>query len=58
MSHEGIQPAGAKMIAEALRTSVNAELTALDMCYNRLGNEGEAVLHQAVQGRSGFELKM
>ena len=33
-------------------------LTQLDVEYNRLGEEGETVLRTAVEGRSGFELKL
>ena len=49
-------PEGPKAIADALL--VNAELTALDMRYNQLGDEGEVLLRQAVQRRSGFDLKL
>ena len=49
-------PEGPKAIADALL--VHASLTALDVCYNGLGKEGKALLQQAVQGRSGFDLKM
>ena len=52
----GIDAKGAEPLADALR--VNAELTALDVCYNRLGDEGKALLRQAWQGRSGFNLRM
>ena len=47
---------GIMTIAGALQ--VNASLTMLDVRLNSLGNEGEALLQQAVQGRSGFDLKM
>ena len=33
-------------------------LTRLDVQYNSLGEEGKAVLRKAVEGRSGFELKL
>ena len=56
LSHEKLGPKIAKPLAEYL--SVTASLTALDVRINRLGNEGEALLQQAVQGRSGFDLKM
>ena len=49
-------PEGPKTIADALL--VNASLTALDVSLNSLGNQGNALLQQAVQGRSGFDLKM
>ena len=47
---------GAKAVAEM--TSVMASLTKLDAQYNRLGEEGNAVLRKAVEGRSGFELEL
>ena len=47
---------GAKSVAAYL--AVTASLTALDVGYNNLGDEGKALLQQAVQGRSGFDLKM
>ena len=49
-------PEGPKTIADALL--VNTSLTALDVRDNELGNEGYALLQQAVQGRSGLDLKM
>ena len=54
-SKEGISIAGAKLIAEALGTSVNGALTILDMRYNRLDDQEEA-LRKAVEGNVGFEL--
>ena len=51
-----ITETGAKSVAAYL--AVTASLTALDVQDNRLGNEGRALLQQAVQGRSGFDLKM
>ena len=47
---------GAESVAAYL--AVAASLTALDVGYNRLYNEDKARLQQAVQGRSGFDLKM
>ena len=47
---------GAESVAAYL--AVTASLTALDLRYNELGNESKAPLQQAVQGRSGFDLKM
>ena len=37
---------------------VNASMTHLDVRANSLGEEGEAVLRKATEGRSGFELKL
>ena len=56
LSYEGLNPEIGKPLAEYL--SVTASLTALDVRYNTLGDEGEALLQQAVQGRSGFDLRM
>ena len=48
---------GAESVAALAVTT--ASLTALDVRYNNsLGDEGKALLQQAVQGRSGFDLKM
>ena len=47
---------GAKAMAELL--SFTGSLTRLDVRYNSLGEEGEAVLRKAAEGRSGFELKL
>jgi len=51
-----IDMSGVKALADGL--AVNAELTALDLCWNQLGREGKQVLEQAVKGRSGFDLKV
>ena len=56
LTSNGITEMGAKSVAAYL--AVTASLTALDVRYNSLGNEGKALLQQAVQGRSGFDLKM
>ena len=48
---------GGKAMAELV--SVTASLTRLDVSgYNRFGEEGETALRKAVEGRSGFELKL
>jgi len=52
----GITVTGAESVAAYL--AVTASLTVLDVRYNRLGEDGEVLLRQAVQGRSGFDLKM
>ena len=49
-------PEGPKAIVDALL--VHASLTALDVRINRLGDEGEALLRQTVQGRSRFDLNI
>ena len=56
LSENDIDAEGAKAIADALKG--NASLTQLDVYveYNDLGEEGEAVLREATEGRSGFEL--
>ena len=38
--------------------AVCASLTLLDVRYNSLDEEGEAVLRKAVEGRSGFKLEL
>ena len=47
---------GAESVAAYL--AVTTSLTALDVSLNSLGSEGKALLQQAVQGRSGFDLKI
>ena len=49
-----IGPAGAKSVAAM--AAVIASLTRLDVRYHALGEEGEAALRKAIEGRSGFEL--
>ena len=56
LSDNNIRAEGAQPLADALR--VNASLTALDVRHNTVRDEGKALLQQAVQGRSGFDLKM
>jgi Ran GTPase-activating protein (RanGAP) involved in mRNA processing and transport len=51
-----IGPTGAKELAEYLW--VTASLTKISVGGNQLGKEGSAVLRKAVEGRSGFELKL
>ena len=47
--------AGILAIADALH--INASLTWLNVSFNHiLGEEGEAALRKAIEGRSGFEL--
>ena len=53
---KGIGRAGAKLIAESLKTNVNASMTRLDVRWNRLGEEDMALLRQTIEGRLGFEL--
>ena len=52
----GLGAAGAAALAPGVAAS--ASLTALDVRSNGLGDQGEALLQQAVQGRSAFDLKM
>ena len=57
LSHAGqaqLGSVGAEALAGALR--VNGSMTRLDVRYNPLREEGEAVLRKAVERRSGFEL--
>jgi Ran GTPase-activating protein (RanGAP) involved in mRNA processing and transport len=57
LSGKGLGVPEAMVLADLLR-SVTASLTRLDVRYNSLGEEGTAVLRTAVEGRSGFELKL
>ena len=52
-------PTGAAAIAEpeALKSGTTA-LTALDLQYNDMGEEGELMLQSAIDGRSGFDLML
>ena len=45
---------GITAIAEALK--VTASLTQLNVSFNSMGEEGEAALRKAIEGRSGLEL--
>ena len=56
LSYTELSPEGAKALSPALAAS--ASLTQLDVKYNPLGTEGVTVLRTAVEGRSGFELKL
>ena len=55
LSSNELSPEGAKALAPALAAS--ASLTWLNVSFNHiLGEEGEAALRKAIEGRSGFEL--
>ena len=56
LSSNGIGPDGAKAIADLC--AVCASLTRLDVGYNRLGGKGQVTLRKAIEGCSGFELKL
>ena len=47
---------GIKAIAESIR--VSPSLTSIGFQYDRLGEEGEALLRKAVEGRAGFKLRL
>ena len=49
-----MRPADAILLTADL--AVIPSLTKLNVQFNELGEEGEAVLRKAVEGRSGFEL--
>ena len=49
-------PAGAKSVAAMV--AVIPSVTKLNLCDNNLGAEDKAVLHKAVEGRSGFKLEL
>ena len=53
---EDLGPEIAKPLAEYI--SVSTSITSLSLEYNNLGAEGEALVRKAVEGRSGFELKL
>ena len=56
LNSNGIGPDGAKAIAALC--AVRASLTKLDARYNSMGDEGEAALRKAAEGRAGFELSL
>ena len=56
LSHERLGPEIAKPLAEYI--SVTSSITSLSLGDNNLGAEGEALVRKAVEGRSGFELKL
>ena len=56
LSRKRLEKLSAVVIASLIQG--NASLTRLDVRYNSLGEEGEAVLRKAAEGRSGFELKL
>ena len=49
-------PAGAAALASAI--AVMPSITSLSLEDNNLGAKGEALVRKAVEGRSGFELKL
>jgi hypothetical protein len=51
-----IGPRGATALASAI--AVIPSMTRLDVRWNHLGEEGEAALQKAVEGRSGIELEL
>ena len=57
-SSENIGPAGVKLIAEALRTSVTGALIECDLSNNDMGEEGSASIRFAAQGKAGFKLHL
>jgi hypothetical protein len=54
-SSEKIGPAGGKLIAEALRTSVAGGLTKLSLAYNKLGEEGTKAICEALEQNTTLE---
>jgi Ran GTPase-activating protein (RanGAP) involved in mRNA processing and transport len=56
LHYNGIGPEGAKAVAAM--AAVVASITSLSLGDNDLCAEGEAVVRKAVEGRSGFELKL
>jgi Ran GTPase-activating protein (RanGAP) involved in mRNA processing and transport len=49
VSCESIGPAGAKVIGEAFRTSVNGVLTSLNLWHNSIGDEGAEAIGDALR---------
>ena len=46
------------VLCSLLKILVSASMTHLDVRVNSMGEEGKAVLRKAIEGRSGFELKL
>jgi hypothetical protein len=58
-NYENIGPAGGKLIAEALRTSVTGALTECNLRNNSsMGEEAQASIRNAVQGKAWFKLRL
>jgi hypothetical protein len=58
-SFEDISPAGVQLVAEALRTSVTGALTECNLRTNSsMGEEVQASIRNAVQGKAGFKLHL
>ena len=55
-SSEDIGPAGVKLIAEALRTSVTGALMTLDLSSNNLKDEGVSTVCEAIQSNKETKL--
>jgi hypothetical protein len=55
-SSENIGPAGVKLIAEALRTSVTGALTSVDLRGNSLGDEGWGAIFAAICGNKDSKI--
>jgi hypothetical protein len=55
-SYEKISPAGVKLIAEALRTSVTGALTELSIYGNHVGDEGVGAICEAIQSNKETKL--
>jgi len=54
IQYNRVGPAGAKSVAAMV--AVIASVSRLDARVNRLGDEGEAILREAVKEKPGFEL--
>ena len=54
LSSNGLGPLGAKALVEG--GAFTASVSHLDARYNALGDEGEAILRDAVKEKPGFEL--
>ena len=56
LSGNDLGPVGAKALVDG--GAFNASMTRLDVRVNSLGEEGKAMLRKAIEGSSGFELKL
>ena len=55
---QGIGTEDAKVIGNALRTSVCSSLTSLDVRFNDMNVSGQEAIMEAVRGKEGFTLKI
>ena len=56
LGYNKLGPEGAAVLAPAI--AVSPSMTQLVIWGNELGKEGEAALRKAIEGRSGFDLRL